>query len=105
MVESYLEHSGVLLLEEDLRSVDQNSDARLLARARTIAVLNGVSKDRKVRVLEFLSATKLIQFGPQGESLVVSLRLAESTRHPPGETQDLEQYQHGQRQHGLRQAG
>jgi uncharacterized protein YjbI with pentapeptide repeats len=48
-----------------------------LARARTIAVLDGVSKDRKVRVLEFLFETKLIQFGPQGEPPVISLRFAD----------------------------
>jgi hypothetical protein len=77
MVESYLEHIGVLLLEEDLRSVGEDSDVRLLARARTIAVLDGVSKDRKVRVLEFLFETKLIQFGPQGEPPVISLRFAD----------------------------
>jgi hypothetical protein len=77
MVESYLEHIGVLLLEEDLRSVGEDSHVRLLARARTIAVLDGVSKDRKVRVLEFLFETKLIQFGPQGEPPVISLRFAD----------------------------
>ena len=77
MVESYLEHIGVLLLEEDLRSVGEDSDVRLLARARTIAVRDGVSKDRKVRVLEFLFETKLIQFGPQGEPPVISLRFAD----------------------------
>lgn len=82
MVESYLEHIGVLLLEENLRSVGENSDARLLARARTIAVLDGVSNDRKVRVLEFLSETKLIQFGPQGEPPVVSLRFADLSDTP-----------------------
>jgi hypothetical protein len=82
MVESYLEHIGVLLLEEDLRSEGENSDARLLARARTIAVLDGVSKDRKVRVLEFLSETKLIQFGPQDEPPVISLRFADLRDNP-----------------------
>ena len=83
MVESYLEHIGVLPLEENLRSEGENSDARMLARARTIAVLDGVSNDRKVRVLEFLSETKLIQFGPQGEPPVVSLRFADLRDTPP----------------------
>jgi hypothetical protein len=77
VVESYLEHIGVLLLEEELRSVDEYSDARLLARAGTIAVLDGVGKNRKVRVLEFLFKTKLRPFGPQGKSPVVSLRFAD----------------------------
>jgi hypothetical protein len=77
MVESYLEHIGTLLLEEDLRTEGEDSDARLLARARTITVLDGVSKDRKVRVLEFLSETRLIRYGPQGEPPVISLRFAD----------------------------
>ena len=77
MVEAYLEHIGTLLLEENLRTADENSDVRLLARARTLVVLDGVSEDRKVRVLEFLYETKLIQFGPQGEPPVISLRFAD----------------------------
>jgi uncharacterized protein YjbI with pentapeptide repeats len=77
MVQAYLEHMGTLLLEKDLRTAGENSDVRLLARARTLAVLDGVSGDRKVRVLEFLSETKLIQFGPQGEPPVISLRFAD----------------------------
>ena len=80
MVESYLEHIGILLLEEDLREADVGSDVRLLARARTIAVLDGVSKDRKVRLLEFLSETNLIRYegtGIQREPPVISLRFAD----------------------------
>ena len=80
MAESYLEHIGILLLEKDLRKEGENSDVRLLARARTITVLDGVSKDRKVRLLEFLSETNLIQYegtGTQREPPVVSLRFAD----------------------------
>jgi hypothetical protein len=72
-VQAYLEHMGMLLLEEDLRTAGENTDVRLLARARTLAVLDGVRGDRKVRVLEFLFETKLIQFGPQGKPPVISL--------------------------------
>jgi pentapeptide repeat protein len=77
MVETYLEHIGTLLLEEDLRTADENSDVRLLARARTLIVLDGVSEDRKVRLLNFLSETKLIQSVSQGEPPVISLRFAD----------------------------
>jgi len=77
MVKAYLEHIGTLLLEENLRTADENSDVRLLARARTLVVLDGVSDDRKVRVLEFLSETKLIQSGSQSEPPVISLRFAD----------------------------
>ena len=77
MVETYLEHIGTLLLEEDLRTANENSDVRLLARARTLIVLDGLSEDRKVRLLNFLSETKLIQSGSQGEPPVISLRFAD----------------------------
>jgi hypothetical protein len=76
MVEAYLEHIGTLLLEENLRTEGENSDVRLLARARTLVVLDGANEDRKVRLLEFLSETKLIQFGSQGEPPVISLKFA-----------------------------
>lgn len=77
MVEAYLEHIGTLLLEEDLRTEGENSDVRLLARARTLVALDGVSGDRKVRLLEFLYESKLIQFGSQGGQPVISLRFAD----------------------------
>jgi len=82
MVESYLEHIGTLLLEEDLRTEGEDSVARLLTRARTITVLRRVSKDRKVRVLEFLSETRLIRFSPRGEPSVISLRFADLREVP-----------------------
>jgi hypothetical protein len=63
MLETYLEHFGTLLLEENLRTEGDNSDARLLARARTLVALDGVSGDPKVRLLEFLHETQLIQLG------------------------------------------
>ena len=50
--------------------------------ARTITVVDGVSKDRKVRLLEFLSETRLIRFGPQGEPPVISLRFADLREVP-----------------------
>lgn len=76
MVEAYLEHIGTLLLEKDLRASEVGSDVRLLARARTLVVLDGVSQDRKVRLLEFLSETQLIQSDSPGEPPVISLKFA-----------------------------
>lgn len=76
VVEAYLEHIGKLLLTEDLRTAGKNSDVRLLARARTLAALDGVNDHRKVRLLEFLYETELIQRGPQGEPPIISLRFA-----------------------------
>ena len=76
LLEAYLEHIGTLLLEEDLRTAGEDTDVRLLARARTLAALDGVSGDRKVRLLEFLSETNLIRSGSAGEPPVISLRFA-----------------------------
>jgi hypothetical protein len=76
MVEAYLENIGTSLLEEDLHKAGPNSAVRLLSRARTLVVLDSVNEDRKVRVLEFLSETKLIQFRSKGEQPVISLRFA-----------------------------
>jgi uncharacterized protein YjbI with pentapeptide repeats len=77
MVQAYLEHMGMLLLEENLRKVkDEESAVRLLARARTLAVLDGASAEREVRVLEFLFETQLIQFGHQEQPPVISLKYA-----------------------------
>jgi Pentapeptide repeats (8 copies) len=83
-MQAYLEHMGMLLLEKDLRTEDENSDVRLLARARTLAVLDAVSGDRKVRVLEFLFETNLIQFGPRDKLPVISLRFADLRETPLG---------------------
>jgi hypothetical protein len=77
VVQDYLEHIGVLLLEKNLRTADEDSDVRLLARARTLAVLDAVSGDRKVRVLEFLFETQLIQASSPDNQPVISLRFAD----------------------------
>jgi hypothetical protein len=76
-LETYIEDVGTLLLEKDLRTADEDDDVRLLARARTLAVLDGVSGARKVRVLEFLYETKLIQSSSQGKLPVISLKFAD----------------------------
>ena len=76
-LQAYLEDMGTFLLEKDLRGADKNDDARLLARARTLFVLDGLSEDRKVRLLNFLSETQLIQYGPQGDPPVISLKFAD----------------------------
>lgn len=75
--QEYLQDMGTLLLEKNLRTAGESSDVRLLARARTLAVLDGVSEGRKVRVLKFLSETELIQFVPPDKQPIISLRFAD----------------------------
>jgi uncharacterized protein YjbI with pentapeptide repeats len=80
--QSYLEDMGSFLLEENLRKTDESEDVRLLARARTLSVLDGVSGHRKVRVLEFLAETQLIHFGDHNQSPVISLKFANLSDTP-----------------------
>lgn len=82
IAEAYLEAMGTLLLEEGLKAADEDDDVRLLARARTLAALDGVNGYRKVRLLEFLSETELIQHGSKGEAPTVSLRFADLNSSP-----------------------
>jgi len=76
-LQAYLEDMGTFVLEKDLRGADENDDVRLLARARTLAVLDGVSGARKVRVLEFMFETELLQFRSHDRPPVISLKFAD----------------------------
>jgi putative effector of murein hydrolase LrgA (UPF0299 family) len=76
ITQAYLEDMGTFMLERDLRTADENDDVRLLARARTLSVLDSVSGDRKVRVLEFMSETQLIQFRSHDRPPIISLKFA-----------------------------
>jgi hypothetical protein len=76
-LQAYLEDMGTFVLEKDLRGADENDDVRLLARARTLAVLDAVSGARKVRVLEFMFETELLKFRSHDRPPVISLRFAD----------------------------
>jgi hypothetical protein len=76
-LQAYLEDMGTFVLEKDLRGAGENDDVRLLARARTLAVLDGVSGVRKVRVLEFMFETELLQFRSHDRPPVISLKFAD----------------------------
>jgi uncharacterized protein YjbI with pentapeptide repeats len=65
-----------LLLDRDLRSSEENSDVRRLARARTLVVLDALGPIRQERVLRFLSEAKLIQPTPPNEQPVITLKYA-----------------------------
>jgi uncharacterized protein YjbI with pentapeptide repeats len=59
-LQTYLGQVGTLLLKEDLRSAEEGSDVRTLARARTLTVLGRLGPDRKRTVIEFLYEASLI---------------------------------------------
>lgn len=75
-LQAYLDQMGTLLLERNLRTSDEGSDVRRLARARTLVVLDALGSDRIDRMLRFLEETELSQIGPEGEPPVVSLKYA-----------------------------
>jgi uncharacterized protein YjbI with pentapeptide repeats len=51
---------GQLLTKEGLRSSEEGSDVRVLARSQTLTVLQGLGPDRKRSLLRFLYESHLI---------------------------------------------
>jgi uncharacterized protein YjbI with pentapeptide repeats len=61
-LQAYLDQMNMLLLEKDLRSSDESSEVRTLARARTLTVLGRLDDpSHKAAVMQFLEEAKLIQ--------------------------------------------
>jgi uncharacterized protein YjbI with pentapeptide repeats len=75
-LQAYLDQIGTLLLDRNLRKADENSDVRMLARGRTLVVLDALSEYRQVRALRFLYEAKLIQPTSTDEQPVISLNNA-----------------------------
>jgi uncharacterized protein YjbI with pentapeptide repeats len=59
-LQAYLNQMGTLLLEKDLRNAQQDSEVRILARARTLTVLERLDPSRKTTVMQFLSEASLV---------------------------------------------
>jgi hypothetical protein len=60
-LQAYLDQMSNLLLEKALRSADEDSEVRSLARARTLTVLGRLDSGRKEKLLQFLYEAELIQ--------------------------------------------
>jgi len=65
-LQAYFEEMGSLLLDEDLRTSQEddeasNDEASTLARARTLTILGRVDPERKSSVVQFLYESNLIQ--------------------------------------------
>ena len=60
-LQAYLDQMSTLLLEKNLRSSEEDSEVRTLARARTLTVLRRLGPDRKGTVVQFLHEASLIQ--------------------------------------------
>jgi len=60
-LQAYLDQMSTLLTEKDLRASDGNSEVRLLARARTLTVLERLDPSRRAEVMQFLIEARLVQ--------------------------------------------
>jgi uncharacterized protein YjbI with pentapeptide repeats len=60
-LQAYLDQMSTLLLEKDLRSSEEDSEVRTLARSRTLTVLGGLDASRKTEVMRFLIEVALVQ--------------------------------------------
>ena len=76
-LQAYLDQMGMLLLDRNLRTAEENSDVRNVARARTLTTLAALDPYRKQKVLRFLDETQLIQPSSPDAEPVISLRYAE----------------------------
>ncbi len=68
-LQKYLEQMGQLLTKENLRSSEEGSDVRVLARSQTLTVLQGLGPNHKQILLRFLNESQLIN----NEAPIVSL--------------------------------
>jgi uncharacterized protein YjbI with pentapeptide repeats len=59
-LQAYLDQMGQLMLEKNLRNSALDSEARTLARARTLTILVRLDRDHKRNVLQFLYESNLI---------------------------------------------
>ncbi|WP_201393746.1 pentapeptide repeat-containing protein [Ktedonobacter sp. SOSP1-85] len=69
LLQTYLDHMSDLLLKENLRMSQPDSEVRNVARIRTITVLGQLDTPRVNHVLSFLREAKLVT-AQQGESVV-----------------------------------
>jgi hypothetical protein len=60
-VQTYFDQMGTLLIEEHLRTSAEDSEARTLARSRTLTILSRLDPERRSRVLQFLLESELVQ--------------------------------------------
>jgi Pentapeptide repeats (8 copies) len=60
-LQAYLDQMSTLLMERDLRASKEGSEVRILARARTLTVLERLDTSRKAEVMQFLLEASLLQ--------------------------------------------
>ncbi len=76
-LQAYLDRMAELMMDKDLRTTNEASEERVIARARKITVLKRLGPDRKAAVLEFLHESNLIVENP-----IIMLSGAKLTKRP-----------------------
>jgi uncharacterized protein YjbI with pentapeptide repeats len=69
-LQAYLDQMNLLMLESNLRNSEVGSEARTLARARTLTVLGRSDPGRRSQVLRFLIEAELVQRVAEREPVV-----------------------------------
>ncbi len=80
ILDTYLDRMSELMLKERLRTSDQDSQVRDIARARTLLALQAIDNNRKVLLLKFLYEAGLI--GWVGEKPTIDDTIKEKELHP-----------------------
>jgi uncharacterized protein YjbI with pentapeptide repeats len=95
-LQAYLDQMGNLLLGKNLRTSEENSEVRTLARARTLTVLARLDPSRKADVMQFLVEAELVQ-GVDGGPIIslegASLRGADLSDAGPSARNLSKQFQ------------
>jgi uncharacterized protein YjbI with pentapeptide repeats len=86
-VQAYYDEMSTLLIEEDLRTSPENSEARTLARSRTLTILSRLDPQRRSQIFEFLLEAELIQRTVQ-TTHVIDLNAWMNTLRPIFPTKD-----------------
>jgi uncharacterized protein YjbI with pentapeptide repeats len=75
-LQAYLDEMSTLLIKDDLRTSPEGSEARTLARARTMTILSRLDPRRRSRVLQFLLEAELVQRIEQTTTPAIDLSAA-----------------------------
>ena len=82
-LQSYFDQMSTLLMDHDLRSSDEGSEVRNLARARTLTVLASLDPTRKTALIRFLGDAALIQStSTESDDVIIALSGADLSDAP-----------------------
>jgi uncharacterized protein YjbI with pentapeptide repeats len=74
-LQAYLDQMSTLLIQHDLRTSEEDSEVRTLARARTATVIQRLDADGNRNVIRFLKEARLVEDGQDSMSLLAGADL------------------------------